>query len=165
MSKSSLKIYFLKATFARRGVYILLVAIFIATFLIPKVSSFAKNEINTTDFFSQIRYSVGLNFKPDIQTIKIYVTAYSSSVDETDDTPCITANGYNLCKHDKENVIACNFLPFGTKVRFPELDPDKEYTVVDRMNERYNSRMDIWMTSKKKASIFGKKWLTVEIIK
>ena len=48
-------------------------------------------------------------------------------------------------------------------VKFPEIDPDKTYTVVDRMHERFNSRMDIWMKSKEAAKNFGKKYLTVEI--
>ena len=72
--------------------------------------------------------------------IKVYnnipVTAYSSTVDQTDSTPCITANGFDLCAHDQEDVIAANFLPFGTKVRMPELFGDQIFTVQDRMNAR-----------------------------
>lgn len=165
MKISSLKIYLLKAALFKRGVPILIIAIFLAIFSLPKISSLAYYEIQTKDYLSKIRNVVNLNFKPKIETIKIYVTAYSSTSAQTDDTPCIAASGYDLCKHNKENVVATNFLPFGTKVRFPELDPDKIYTVVDRMHERYNSRMDIWMKSTSEAIKFGLKYLTVEIIK
>ncbi len=163
MNLSSLKIYLLKSSLKRKGVYILIIAIFIAIFCLPKISSLAYTEITSNPYFNKIKQKVNFYFKPEIKTIHLYVTAYSSSPDETDDTPCIAASGYDLCKHDRENVVACNFLPFGTKVKFPELDPNKTYTVVDRMHERFNSRMDIWMTSKQKAKIFGKKYLTVEI--
>lgn len=165
MKLSSLKIYLLNSTFKRKGVYFLFFAIIIAIFSLPKISSLAYFEINSSEYFSKIRRLVSLNFQPKIETMQLYVTAYTSSGDETDDTPCITANGYDLCKHNKENVVATNLLPFGTKVRFPELNPDKLYTVVDRMNERYNSRIDIWMTSKQKANNFGLQYLTVEILK
>ncbi len=165
MKICSLKIYLLKAAFIRRGVPILVIAIFIAIFCMPKISSLAYHEITTSDYFSPLRNIIGLNFEPEIYKIKLSVTAYNSTIGQTDSTPCITASGYNLCKHDKENVVATNYLPFGTKIRFPELDPHKIYTVVDRMNERYNARMDIWMKSKEEARSFGMKYLTVEVFK
>ena len=163
MKLSSLKIYLLKSSLKRKGVYFLIIAIFVAIFCLPKISSLAYTEITANPYFNKIQMIVSSHFKPETKNIHIYVTAYSSSPDETDDTPCIAASGYDLCKHDRENVVACNFLPFGTKVRFPELDADRTYTVVDRMHERFNSRMDIWMKSKEAAKNFGKKYLTVEI--
>lgn len=63
-----------------------------------------------------------------------------------------------------ENVVACNFLPFGSKIKFPDIDPDKVYTVVDRMHERFNSRIDIWKKSSAEARKFGKRYMTVEIL-
>ena len=42
-------------------------------------------------------------------TTRVWLTAYSSSVDETDDTPFITASG----KHVRDGIVATNFLPFG----------------------------------------------------
>lgn len=164
MKLSSLKIYLAKIAFSRKGVYLLIIAIFIAVFCLPKISSFASHE-TTNNYYQKLQHLVGLNFKPKTETMFIYVTAYSSTPGQTDDTPCIAASGYDLCKHNKENVVACNFLPFGTKVKFPELDSDKTYNVVDRMHERFNSRMDIWMTNKEKAEQFGLKYLKVEIYK
>lgn len=98
-----------------------------------------------------------------IRTMYVTATAYSSTVGQTDSTPCITANGYNLCEHNQENVIAANFLPFGTKVIFPELDPEKVYTVQDRMNKRYWYRVDFWKINYNDARDFGLKKLKIEI--
>jgi len=97
------------------------------------------------------------------RVITVPVTAYNSEVGQTDSTPCITANGFNLCKNNEQNVIAANFLPFGTKVRFPDYDPNTIYTVQDRMNKRYAYRADIWMKTKGEAIKFGLKNLRMEI--
>ena len=160
---SSLRIYLLKIAFQHKGAFILFVAIIVATFCLPIISSLAYYKTDPTNAILKIQHLVSHNFKPTKQTMSLYVTAYSSTLDQTDNTPCIAASGYNLCQHDKENVIACNFLPFGTEVVFPEIDPDKVYTVVDRMQERFHSRMDIWMQTRAKATKFGLKYLKVEI--
>ena len=91
----------------------------------------------------------------------VVITAYSSTPDQTDDSPFITANGTYVY----DGVIAANFLPFGTKVRLPEFSGDKVYTVHDRMAKRFNYKMDIWMESREMALEFGVKKLTVEILK
>lgn len=90
----------------------------------------------------------------------ITVTAYSSTPDQTDDSPFITANGTVV----RDGVVATNFLPFGTRVRFPEIYGDKEFIVADRMNTRYFYRIDIWMPDRKDALKFGKKDVLVEIL-
>lgn len=99
-----------------------------------------------------------------LRTHTVIATAYSSSVDQTDDTPCITANGYDVCKSGKEDVIAANFLRFGTKVRIPDLYGDKVFTVQDRMNPRYSARIDLWKTSRNRAISFGKRLIKIEVI-
>jgi len=101
------------------------------------------------------------------QVVKTYylpVTAYSSTPDQTDSTPCITANGFNLCEHDREDVIAANFLPFGTKVRIPEYFGDRIFYVQDRMNSRYYYRTDIWMKNRTDALKFGLRYATIEVV-
>jgi len=163
MKQSSFKIYLLTKAFKRKSLGVLIFAILIAIFCSPKISSWAYFEVSPASFFNKVQQIVSFNAKPKVEVSQFYVTAYSSNEDETDDSPCIAASGYNLCQHNKENVVAANFLPFGAKVKFPELDPDKTYTVVDRMHERFNSRLDIWMTSKAKAKKFGLKFLTAEI--
>lgn len=100
-----------------------------------------------------------------LDTYEIPITAYSSTVDQCDDTPCITANGFDLCAHDQEDVIAANFLPFGTKVRMPELFGDRIFTVQDRMNARYYYRADIWMKTRVDAQKFGLVYAKLEVIK
>jgi len=94
------------------------------------------------------------------KVVKILATAYSSSLDETDDTPFITASG----SHVRNGVIAANFLPFGVKVRLPGLFDDKIFTVEDRLKESYNDRVDIWFPSKEEALKFGVQVTEMEIL-
>lgn len=94
----------------------------------------------------------------------IMATAYNSEIGQTDDTPCHTANGFNVCEHGYENIIATNNLPLGTKVRFPDLHGNKIFYVMDRMNARYTTRVDFWMKSKKDAKNFGIKRIKMEVL-
>ena len=91
---------------------------------------------------------------------EVLVSAYSSTADQTDDTPFIMASG----KHVYNGAVAANFLPLGTKVRFPEQYGDKIFTVEDRMNRRYSFKMDIWMETREKALNFGLKKLKYEVV-
>lgn len=86
-----------------------------------------------------------------IRTQKVAMTAYTSSVDECDADPFIAADG----THTYDGMVAANFLPFGTKIRIPELFGDKVFVVHDRMNARYWNRVDVWMKDKKVARKFG----------
>lgn len=112
----------------------------------------------------------------------VVATSYSSDPYQTDSTPCIPADGFDLCGYYEEtgdeNVIAANFLPLGTHVRFPDLYGDKVFIVRDRMNKRYNgtNRIDFWIGSgypetqeiiqeaKTKARKFGVQSLRMEIL-
>lgn len=100
---------------------------------------------------------------PDVvRKINVVVTAYSSTVEETDDTPDITALG----THVKDGIIANNSLPFGTKVRIPELYGDKVFTVEDRMSwKKGDYHFDIWFPSYEEAKNFGAEWTYIEILK
>jgi len=93
------------------------------------------------------------------------ITAYNSEAAQTDDSPCITANGFNVCEHGIEDTIAANFLKFGSKVRIPELFGDRVFVVRDRMNKRHANRVDIWMISKADAKNFGVKYAKIEVVK
>jgi len=90
----------------------------------------------------------------------VIVTAYSSTTDQTDSTPFITANGTRV----QDGIIACNFLPFGTKVKFPEYSGDKVFTVTDRMAKKNSHKIDIWMSSRSLAMEFGVQKLAYEIV-
>lgn len=98
--------------------------------------------------------------EPD-KVVHAVITAYTSTPDQTDDSPFIAASG----KRVYDGMIAANWLPFGTKVKIPELYGDKIFTVDDRMNARYGyGRMDIWLdASKTEARKFGVKRLVVEV--
>ena len=94
-----------------------------------------------------------------VEVRKLKVTAYSSSPDETDDTPNITAMG----SETRNGVIAANFLPFGAKVRIPKLFGDTVFTVEDRMHQRFQDRLDVWFPTKAEAKRFGLQFTEVEI--
>jgi 3D (Asp-Asp-Asp) domain-containing protein len=96
-------------------------------------------------------------------TYTIPITAYTSESWQTDETPCLTASGFDVCAHGQENIVATNFLPLGTKVRIPELYGDRVFTVEDLMNERYYYKMDIWMRELAQAKSFGVQYATVEV--
>jgi len=92
------------------------------------------------------------------------ITAYNSEAAQTDDSPCITANGFNVCSHGAEDTIAANFLPFGTQVLIPELFGDRVFTVRDRMNKRHANRIDIWFKDRQTAVNFGVKIAKIQVI-
>ena len=110
------------------------------------------------------------NILPDNEDLKVNresyhtITAYNSEVGQCDSTPCITANGFNLCENAKEDSVAANWLPFGTKIRIPELFGDSVFIVRDRMNEKYSDRLDIWMLDKTEAKKFGIKIAKIEVL-
>lgn len=113
---------------------------------------------NSNDTFFTAVYSL----QPSIETRKITVTAYSSTPDQTDDSPFITASGAWVY----DGIVASNFLPFGTKVRFPELFRDKIFTVDDKMHERFtDTRVDIWFADRESAKEFGIKETIMEILR
>ncbi|TAK05051.1 hypothetical protein EPO33_03590 [Patescibacteria group bacterium] len=90
---------------------------------------------------------------------KVPVTAYSSTPDQTDSTPFITASG----THVRDGVFAANFLPIGTRVKIPEVYGDKIFIVEDRMNARYRVHGDIWMETREQAKKWGIKYVTLEV--
>lgn len=92
---------------------------------------------------------------------RVVVTAYSSTVDQTDSTPFINAAG----KRVRFGTVACNFLPLGTKIRFIRFYPDQIFIVEDRMNRRFSNRIDIWFPTRTQAKNFGKKKLKYQVIK
>ena len=94
------------------------------------------------------------------KVITAVVTAYSSTVDQTDDDPFMAANGPVY-----DGMVAVNWLPFCTKVRFPDLYGDKIFSVEDRMNAKYGyGRVDIWMNAPRpQVDNFGVQRLKMEI--
>lgn len=88
------------------------------------------------------------------------VTAYSSTVDQCDASPFITAKGTMV----RDGIVATNFLPFGTKITFPLLYPGKVFVVEDRMALRNSHKVDIWFPSRGEAIQFGVKYTQIEVV-
>lgn len=88
------------------------------------------------------------------------VSAYNSEPEQCDSTPYITASG----TYTRDGVVASNYFPIGTKLRFPEKFGDKVFRVEDRMNSRYFDRIDIWMADKPDALAFGVRYLKYQVV-
>ena len=96
-----------------------------------------------------------------VQKLKMVITAYSSTIWQTDSTPFTTASGSKV----RNGIAANNLLPFGTKIRIPELYGDKIFTVEDRMNARKSDyHLDLWFPEYEQALKFGAKRTFVEIL-
>jgi 3D (Asp-Asp-Asp) domain-containing protein len=96
-----------------------------------------------------------------VREIPMVVTAYSSTVWETDDDPFTTASGTKV----RDGIVANNFLPLGTEIRIPELYGDKIFVVEDRMNWRKsNYHLDVWFPEYKDALNFGAKRTYIEVL-
>ena len=86
------------------------------------------------------------------------IYGYSSTKDQTDSTPFITANGSRV----KSGIVANICLPFGTRLQIN----NNIYEVQDRMNSRYGcDTWDIWFETKQEAINWGKRYLDIIILK
>lgn len=97
-------------------------------------------------------------YQPEYLTVQAQVTAYTSSVEETDDTPFITASGSTT----KDGILACPpKYKFGTIIEIE----NKKFICQDRMNRRYHNqeRFDIWFESKDLAYNWGLKELEIKV--
>ena len=96
-----------------------------------------------------------------VRRIRVIVTAYSSSIWETQGDPFITASGAQV----REGIVANNLLPFGTRIRLPEIFGDKIFVVEDRMNPKKGYyHVDVWFPSRQAALEFGAKLTEMEIL-
>src|SRR3989344_3491828 len=93
-------------------------------------------------------------------TYVVLASAYSSTIDHTDSSPFITA--WNT--HVRDGIIAANFLPFGTKLKIPDLYGEKIFTVEDRMNKRYTYKIYLWFPERELAKNFGVKQKKIEVL-
>lgn len=88
------------------------------------------------------------------------VTGYSSTPDQTDDTPFLTAANTPV----RDGIVAANFLPIGARIKIPGYSGSKIYTVEDRMHARFSDRVDIWFADRASAQYFGKRDLEIVIV-
>ena len=109
------------------------------------------------------------------QQLTVVMTAYSSSVDQTDSTPFITSTNQKV----RPGIVAASRdllasgLPYGTKLRVVEVkdtsrcggwNPDMTLEVQDTMHQRKRNQLDIWMTSTSLARKWGRCEVTVEVL-
>ena len=77
--------------------------------------------------------------------IKATLSAYSSRVQETDDTPCISADGSNICElfAKGEMICASNDFPMHSIIH---IEGFGDCIIRDRMNRRYTgtNRIDLY---------------------
>lgn len=98
---------------------------------------------------------------PSPEIMWVIVTAYSSTPCQTDDDPHITAAGTLV----RWGIVANNLLPFGTKIKIPELFGDEIFVVEDRMHWRKGNYMvDVWFPDYWSALNFGAKRTYIEIL-
>lgn len=96
-----------------------------------------------------------------IRKVKVVVTAYSSSVWETQGDPFITASGSRV----RDGIVANNLLSFGTKIRLPEIFGSRIFVVEDRMHSKKGYyHVDIWFPSREQALAFGSKLVEMEVL-
>lgn len=95
-----------------------------------------------------------------VKVCRVVVTAYSSEVAQTDDTPELTAAQTPV----REGIVAARWLPFGAKVRIRGHFGEEELTVEDRMAKRHYCKMDIWMASAADADAWGIREVEVEVL-
>ena len=134
-----------------------------------------NSPVPTTRVFSEIEreapiYSQGTLTMPasiahprSVFRVSITVTGYSSTADQTDDSPLITA--MNTIVHPGMLALSRDLLReftpgapfhFGDIV---ELEGLGVFTVEDTMNPRYSQRADIWFQSREAATRWGTRTL------
>lgn len=158
---------------ATKGVNVGLLIILAFIFLLPQAEVLA-NPIDQNALINEeseeIVDDVNLTIRlPDneikaLRTVTVSVTAYNAVPEQTDASPCLTADGTNVCDNSDINIVAANWLPFGTKIRIPEVFGDTIFEVHDRMNQKHSNRLDILMDSVTEAKRFGRQQLKIEIL-
>ena len=147
------------------GIAIVLFA-FLPLFEYQEDSALAQESLSTlqeqlvVSFDSLLPVSTPKNPDRVISKLNVVVTAYSSTPEQTDDTPFITASGTIV----REGIVAANFLPMGTKIRLPDIYGDKIFVVEDRMHPRKKYMVDIWFPSYWEAKEFGAKRTYIEVL-
>jgi len=99
--------------------------------------------------------------KQQTRKINVVLTAYSSTPDQTDGSPYITAAGTRV----RSGIVANNVLPFGTEIKIPELYGNETFVVEDRLHwSKSNYHVDVWFPSRAQAIEFGAKRTYIEVL-
>lgn len=97
-------------------------------------------------------------------SLEVTATAYTSTANETDSSPSITAWGDTLKPGMKAIAVSRDLiemgLSHGVKVTIDGLEGT--YTVLDKMNKRWTQKIDIYMgTDVKRAKEWGKRRIII----
>jgi len=172
-----MNIYLKKAIFQVFGEKRILISLLVSTIIatgtlfelgLPKTSKANSILLPPVDFsLATIQENSVFAISNPIKTAKsarklnMVITAYSSTPEQTDSTPFITASGSVV----QDGIVANNLLPFGTKVRIPALYGNKVFVVEDRMHwKKGNYHLDIWLSDYQEAKSFGSTITEVEIL-
>jgi len=109
-------------------------------------------------------------------TLEVTLTAYASTVAQTDATPTVTATGQPV----RPGIVAVSRdlletqLPYGTHVRVKEIRSDEEgcggyptstvFEVQDTMAADIINQVDIWMPTQEEAVNWGSCVATLEVV-
>lgn len=147
-NKKSIKVDYYAIIF-----YILMITLVVAVYL-----ALETIDKYTDQLIAFEQQEILIEEEPPINEVLATITAYTSSVDETDDTPFITASGART----RDGIIACPpKYDFGTVIEIN----GKKYECQDRMNSRYHNqeRFDIWVETKEEAFQWGVKKMQIVI--
>ncbi len=124
--------------------------------------------------FSLSFVALGVAAQP--HTLEVVVTAYSSTPEQTEGDPTVTATGQSV----RPGILAVSRdllgtqLPYGTQVRVVEIRADEEgcggyptstiFEVQDTMAESIVNQVDIWMPSLQEAVDWGICVATLEVV-
>jgi 3D (Asp-Asp-Asp) domain-containing protein len=100
-----------------------------------------------------------------VRTLQVHATAYNSVPGQTDDSPFVGAWGDKLRSEIKSIAISHDLIDLGitknTKIKIKGVPG--EFTVLDKMNRRWEKRIDIYMgIDIAKALEWGKKEVTIQ---
>ena len=96
--------------------------------------------------------------------LEVVATAYTSSPEETDSTPSISAWGDELKPGMRVIAVSRDLLElgvtYGTLVKIEGFE--KDFIVLDKMNERWEKKVDIYMGKDKRSALdWGKKMVNI----
>ena len=95
---------------------------------------------------------------PDIY-IETYVTGYNTVPAQTDQTPCISASGANIC--GRQDIVACpSILRPGAVVEIK----GRTYVCKDRTAPKYRTRFDINCDKDKRCPYQVTGWTSVKVL-
>lgn len=119
--------------------------------------------LTTQPCFSEMPRLDGLSFVTveGQEEMEVIASAYTADPLQTDSDYCHTASGLNICTTPTPKIVACNFLPLGSKIEIN----GEVWTVEDRMSSRYGQGfIDLLFSNYDEAIQFGRRKLIIKIL-